>query len=376
MPGSFVWVSGFGGCKITTAHDGSKARWPARVEHPDSGGPKVQKAKKVDRVLVKSFGDDRYVWAKPEALVICAVKDVEAALASASARVRPALEALLHAAKPPSKAKGRPAPAVQPPSPSLVTPEKQSPADGLSAYERKRLETIKQNEAALIALGVTSASEELRRAGTPEKKSVDPLVVAARAQERQRRLEEAQANKRQSSRLLTTPTIDRAPKRYAEQYSFYDDEEEAALYRESRKRMRTTGGIGRGSGSRGGKKAMANNLTEEERAAVARAFEQAEGWLEAMRTFFTDKLSEANLRNVMKQATALATGQGVPHKRYAARWFRKGEPVTLDEDMVALRAAANRFLLPEDDPGHGWCLDHPIGKMGIFQAYLHAKGRA
>ena len=30
-------------------------------------------------------------------------------------------------------------------------------------------------------------------------------------------------------------------------------------------------------------------------------------------------------------------------------------------------------LHPDDDPGHGWRLDHPIGKMGIFQAYLHAK---
>jgi hypothetical protein len=160
------------------------------------------------------------------------------------------------------------------------------------------------------------------------------------------------------------------------------------------------------SGSR--KKAALANLSAEERAAVAEAFEAAEGWLEAMRQFFVDKLSEPNLRNVtvatlkprtlagghsqrrpkpflwltlaphggqvMKQATALATGVGVPHKRYD-RWFRKGEPVTLDEDMIALRAAANRFLLPEDDPGHGWCLDHPIGKMGIFQAYLHAKGK-
>ena len=73
--------------------------------------------------------------------------------------------------------------------------------------------------------------------------------------------------------------------------------------------------------------------------------------------------------------TLLATGEGVPHKRYPNRYFRKGEPVKLDEDMTELRAAANRFLLPEDDPGHGWCLDHPIGKMGIFQAYLHAKGK-
>ena len=94
-----------------------------------------------------------------------------------------------------------------------------------------------------------------------------------------------------------------------------------------------------------------------------------------MRKFFEGKLSEANLRNVMKQATALATGAGVPHTRKQNHWFRRGEPVTLDEDLVELRAQANRFLRPEDDPGHGWRLDHPIGKMGIFQAYLHTKGQ-
>ena len=128
-----------------------------------------------------------------------------------------------------------------------------------------------------------------------------------------------------------------------------------------------------GRGSRGGKDAQAA-LSPEERAAVAAAYEEASGWLEAMRRFFTDKLSEANLRNVMKQATALATGEGIPHTRKNTM-FRKGEPVTLDEDLVELRAAANRFLLPEDDPGHGWRLDHPIGKMGLFQAHLHLKNQ-
>ena len=69
-----------------------------------------------------------------------------------------------------------------------------------------------------------------------------------------------------------------------------------------------------------------------------------------------------------------ATGQGVAHTR-RGDVFRRGQPVSLDEDLVELRAAANRFLRPEDDPGHGWRLDHPIGKMAIFQAHLHAQRR-
>ena len=43
------------------------------------------------------------------------------------------------------------------------------------------------------------------------------------------------------------------------------------------------------------------------RAALAAAYDEASGWLAEMARFFESKLSEANLRNVMKQATALAT---------------------------------------------------------------------
>ena len=40
-------------------------------------------------------------------------------------------------------------------------------------------------------------------------------------------------------------------------------------------------------------------------------------------------------------------GEGVPHTR-RSDYFRRGQPVTLDEDLVALRVQANQFLLPED----------------------------
>ena len=164
-----------------------------------------------------------------------------------------------------------------------------------------------------------------------------------------------------------------APKRYADEFNPDDEALDEALYRASRKRAKAAANsVGRGRASRGDAE---SSLSAEERAALAEAYQEAEGWLEQMRRFFAPKLSEANLRNVMKQATALATGAGVPHTVKDA-WFRRGEPVSLEEDLVALRADANRFLRPEDDPGHGWRLDHPIGKMGLFQAYLHAKRQA
>jgi hypothetical protein len=76
----------------------------------------------------------------------------------------------------------------------------------------------------------------------------------------------------------------------------------------------------------------------------------------------------------MKQARALASGAGVPHT-VRADYFRKGAPVDMATDLAVLRADANEWLRPEDDPGHGWRLDHPIGKMQIFQRVLLERGQ-
>lgn len=370
--GTLVWLRGFGGVKV----DG-KLVWPARVCSADAGGEKVQKAKKSSKTLVHSFGDEQYVWAKPESLTASSGRAFENALKHASERVRPALEAALATTKPKKqKTEAPPSPRTPTTTPAskmrVPLPKKPVPSpedDSLSPYERQRLANMAANEAALAALGISSAVDAMRRAATPQAKAIDPEVRAARALERQQQLIDAQANRRTSSRLADTGDAERAPKRFAEEFNAEDEALEEALYRQSKKRAKTAGS-GRGGKQREG----AAVLSPEERASVAAAYEEAEGWLQEMNKFFSSKLSDANLRNVMKQATALATGEGVPHT-FTKAWFRKGEPVTLDEDLGELRAAANRFLRPEDDPGHGWRLDHPIGKMGLFQAYLHTKGK-
>mmetsp|Transcript_742 Transcript_742/g.2451 ORF Transcript_742/g.2451 Transcript_742/m.2451 type:complete len:94 (-) Transcript_742:1798-2079(-) len=93
-----------------------------------------------------------------------------------------------------------------------------------------------------------------------------------------------------------------------------------------------------------------------------------------MEEWLSPKVSDANLRNVMKVVGNLASGAGVVHPLTGAR-FREGEPVSPSTDFVALRAEANSFLRPEDDAGHGWRLDHPIGKCILFQHHLHASRR-
>jgi len=372
-PGSHVWLFGFGGVKVQGV-----ALWPARIVDQNEGGAAVQQARKANKILVKSFGDDQYVWAKPQA--VRPFTGATEALARAPAKVEPALRAALTKTGSAAVKRGTGAAQTKPAAPVPATsaaPSVQAnaaaaprPAVGvgpeLSAYELKRLETMRANQRVLESLGVASASESLRLAvSTPEKKrAVDPSVQAARAQARHERMLEAQANKRSSSRLQAQPSGAAAhPKRYADEVAELEEAEREAAH--VRKRARAAG-----FGRRARSAASEAALSPEERVAIASAYEEASGWLEEMHGYFADKLSDANLRNVMKQATALATGAGVPHT-IRANYFRKGQPVTLDEDFVALRIEANRFLRPEDDPGHGWRLDHPIGKMALFQMHLH-----
>ena len=113
------------------------------------------------------------------------------------------------------------------------------------------------------------------------------------------------------------------------------------------------------------------------RAAVAAYYsDDPNRWLVDMRHFLSDKISEANLRTVMRQTTALAMGEGVAHtiqvdNRGNPIRFRLDEPISIGEDLEVARVAANTWLLPQDDPGHGWRLDLPIGKMAMFRKRCH-----
>ena len=139
----------------------------------------------------------------------------------------------------------------------------------LSPYEIARLERIKENERTLQELGIATAAAALREAATPEKRAIDPAIRAARAQERQERLLEAQANRRASSRLAGAPAT--PIKRYSDEFANDSDDEDEAIHRRAKKRARASGG-GAGRGGKAGA-AMAA-LSEAERAALAEAYEE------------------------------------------------------------------------------------------------------
>lgn len=227
----------------------------------------------------------------------------------------------------------------------------------LSAYELTRIATIESNEKRLKEI-LGDAAERCRK----ERRTLTAEELEQRQLAKQRRRQELEANQRSSSRLvekqardaelaLTAPAV---PSIYESKRAL--DAIEAELPKRKRaqrkQRAREESGVA---------------LTEEQRQTLA----SAEGWLSAMREYFRPKLSEPNLRNVMKVAERLASGAGSRCHTKHDGVFCEGRPITMATDFEALRREANEWLHPDDDPGHGWRLDHPIGKCILFQRHLY-----
>jgi hypothetical protein len=87
------------------------------------------------------------------------------------------------------------------------------------------------------------------------------------------------------------------------------------------------------------------------------------------------ELTYSNRTRVMKVVARLVNGQGVYH-RAKTGGFCVGYPVTLADDLHALRRMANVWLPYTGanclDRGHGFVLNHPIQKMILFKEWLEA----
>ena len=77
---------------------------------------------------------------------------------------------------------------------------------------------------------------------------------------------------------------------------------------------------------------------------------------------------------MIRQITKLVTGVGVDYHRWPAGVvFRKGEPVTLQDDIEQIKEDAKDFEAEHGrDLGNGWLLNHPLQKMILFRDHLAA----
>ena len=86
-------------------------------------------------------------------------------------------------------------------------------------------------------------------------------------------------------------------------------------------------------------------------------------------------ISQANARTVIRQVKLMVSGAGVGYHHWPSDIFwRKGQPVTLEEDFDVLKEEA--IQMENDygrDLGNGWLLNHPLQKLQNFQNYQYAK---
>ena len=224
-----------------------------------------------------------------------------------------------------------------PPKPSRKREREVVPEPELSEYELHRNKRIKENQAFLAALGLGDDGQKL-----PKKPRAKP--------KRKREVEEHE--KRRSVRLQGGP----APiERLADDPRSYTDFEES---RQRRKRPRVE----------------ASPLTDEQRERLGVfCMETLYDWL-GTTTQFHKAISPDNRKTVIRQVTKLVTGVGVDYHHWPAGVvFRKGEPVTLQDDIEQIKEDAKDFEAQHGrDLGNGWLLNHPLQKMILFRDHLAA----
>lgn len=243
-------------------------------------------------------------------------------------------------------------PAVAVASAPAATPTKRSSLVGAhaaaakSAYELEREETIRRNNVVLAHL---FGAEIGRPAPSEEEQAAAALLRAERAAERAESLAQAFAQRRLSPRFAELP---------AGVVQVGDP-----LERQRPEPPRAPNAVRRAKAA----SIPSCGLDAEQRASLA----GAAGWLEGMEEWLRPTHSADNTHTVMRAVRQLASGQGIATGWHNAnRIFYPSAPVDMATDFVALRAEANTFLPPERDPGHGWKLNHPIGKCMKFQSWL------
>eukprot|EP00550_Attheya_septentrionalis_P007488 CAMPEP_0198294804 /NCGR_PEP_ID=MMETSP1449-20131203/24470_1 /TAXON_ID=420275 /ORGANISM="Attheya septentrionalis, Strain CCMP2084" /LENGTH=437 /DNA_ID=CAMNT_0043994885 /DNA_START=6 /DNA_END=1319 /DNA_ORIENTATION=- len=234
----------------------------------------------------------------------------------------------------------------------------------ISQYEKMRLERIARNEAYLEKLGLGSAKKKLLEATARTKKKRAAAVARclpkrkAGEERRSARLSSSSRKKQNHSSPLVMLSYDDEEEEHVEQ-----DDDPADTPRIPSRRRSTN--IHREQWS----------LSEEEKSVFKGNMD--ENYLGKFKEFlvYHNKISEQNVRNVMRQVSKLALGEGIRYESPRYGWkegyyFCKGQKVTPLSDLVSLKEEGQEC---EDkwgrDHGNGWLIQHPLQKLLLFQQF-------
>mmetsp|Transcript_24845 Transcript_24845/g.52002 ORF Transcript_24845/g.52002 Transcript_24845/m.52002 type:complete len:248 (-) Transcript_24845:264-1007(-) len=243
------------------------------------------------------------------------------------------------------------------------------PHQSLSPYEQARLDRIKRNEERLASLGLSDAKKRVRNAARSNTRRRQTTSLSTPRKQTLRKKRAITPSPARSSRRL---------KRKPVQYKPLMDDDEAI--RVARKKFKVV--------KRLTKKTTSNficdvptdvsssPLTVAQKAFIGRKMEG--DFLAKFEEYVTevDTLSDQNRRNVLRQVTKLAMGEGIRYDSKAYGWpedcyFIKGTKVGPTSDILKLMELGQKC---EDewgrDHGNGWLLRHPLKKLYQFQQYL------
>lgn len=243
----------------------------------------------------------------------------------------------------------------------------------ISEYERRRNERIKRNQEYLASLGLDKTKQqrnwEMIRMRQP--KRVYRPTVAAGEERRSKRIKARTAlfpgDKDEDEGLLMI-SYDEAEDRQLRAVKQSDNAQTVDLVK-SKETIRVV------SPSRPTLTGTPT-LSEGQRKILSKS-DMDQNYLDKFREFlvYHDKISSQNERNVMRQVTKLATGEGVRYESARYGWpegcyFMKGIKITPLSDLVDLLKQAieaeNKWGI---DRGNGWLLRHPIKKLMLFQQF-------
>ena len=252
--------------------------------------------------------------------------------------------------------------------------QEERPHEKLSEYERLRLERIKRNEEYLASLGLSTIKKEQMKAITKARNTAKRVLKPV-TPEGDRRL-----SKRIKGRSSSSMGYDGLV-----QISYAEADDERFRVVPQSEPSTTVDGVESIDTDRVAVRSSRTLkfsyksdmvLSEEEKQVLSKN-DMDQNYLDKFREFlvYHDKISSQNERNVMRQVTKLATGQGVRYESPRYGWpegcyFMKGKKVTPLSDLVELMhqaiEAENKHGI---DRGNGWLLRHPIKKLLLFQQF-------
>ena len=246
----------------------------------------------------------------------------------------------------------------------------------LSEYERLRQERIRKNEAYLASLGLLKPLKPVNKRpnATPtKKKPTMPPAVERRSKRLKTRQQPPSEKKGEEDLIMLSyrETDDRTlravkqsqPEEEVVEIANRNNDDDDDSDRPTRRSRPIAISI---------HDSMV--LTEDEKQVLSHI---DQNYLDKFREFLVhhDKISVQNERNVMRQVTKLAHGEGIRYESPKYGWpegcyFLKGTKVTPLSDLVDLLQQAvdaeNRW---GQDRGNGWLLRHPLKKLLLFQQF-------